>query len=183
MSSMTYDKELAFAVSVVRRAGEIMRTYATDTQTKWKADNTPVTVADGAVNDMVIVAVREAFPEDGVEGEEGSYKPQRHRRWVVDPVDGTQAYDLGVPLATCSLGLVVDGEAVLGVVYDPYMDRLYTAVKGGGAFMNGERIAVSQNDTLDKSYVILSSRMIGYPVTIGMLTDRLVDAGAKCFNF
>ncbi len=181
---MKYEKELVFATDLAKEAGSIIAAnFGDGSPTQWKEDNTPVTQTDKDVNALTIRKVQETFPEDGVLGEEASYATDRTRLWVVDPIDGTQAFDLGAPTATYCLALVEDGKVKLGVVYDPFNKQLYTAVQGQGAFLNGKPIHVSDTDSLAQSYVVLSSRSIeGYKKT-GEIHDAVVEAGGKPFNF
>ena len=87
-----------------------------DQEGEWKDDGTPVTIADTAINRLVIERIVEAFPEDGVIGEEESNTEYgMGRKWFCDPIDGTKAYTWGVATAMFSLGLVVDGVPVAGV--------------------------------------------------------------------
>jgi myo-inositol-1(or 4)-monophosphatase len=65
--------------------------------------------------------------------------------WVCDPIDGTFPFSHGLPISTFSLALVKDGSPLVGVLYDPYMDRLYSAIKGRGAFLNGQQIHVAED--------------------------------------
>lgn len=154
---MSYETELAFAKDLAREAGKIMRRYfrAEDIGHSWKEDNTPLTIADTTINDMVIDRVQEAFPSHGVIGEENSYETDRKLVWVVDPVDGTVPFSLGIPISTFSLGLVDkrDGQAVIGVIYDPQLDHLYTAARGEGAYLNGKKLKTSTTTELKRSYV------------------------------
>lgn len=181
---MSYETELLFAKSLARQAGELMRTgIESAEQAVWKADNTPVTETDKAINALVIEEVKRVFPDDGILGEEASYEPDRNRKWVVDPIDGTQAFDLGAPVSTFCLGLLVDGVSQLGVVYDPFMDKLYSAVKGKGAYVNDIKLAVSQKEQLQHGYVMLSSRINNEHKTVGQITDGISAAGGKYFNF
>jgi len=139
-----YDRELEFAKSLAREAGGIMRQYFGLSLTyDWKTDETPVTKADTEINSLVIQKIQEAFPGDGVYGEEESFDTDSSRLWVCDPVDGTMPFSHGLHISTFSLALVVDGTPVLGVVYDPFMDRLFFAQKGGGAFCNDTQLHVS----------------------------------------
>ena len=140
-----YESEMNVATALARQAGEIMRRYADgDQRTITKTDGSPVTIADTQINRLVIEELAKHFPDDGVVGEEESTAEYgAGRRWICDPVDGTSAYTWGLPTSMFSLGLVIDGHPVLGVAYDPWTDRLYTAMKGEGSFCNGERLAVS----------------------------------------
>ncbi len=77
----------------------------------------------------------------------------------MDPLDGTTAYTLGIPTATFSLGLIVRNEPVLGVIYDPFLDRLYSAVRGHGSFCNGKQIHVNDDD-LSTGIVAVASSVV-----------------------
>ena len=72
-------------------------------------------------------------------------------RWVVDPLDGTTNYAHGFPHFGVSIGVEVDGERAVGVIYDPIRDELFSAVRSGGAFLNGARISVSETRELERS--------------------------------
>jgi myo-inositol-1(or 4)-monophosphatase len=140
-----WHKELEVASNIAREAGVIMRQYFDiDQEREWKDDGTPVTIADTAINRLVIERIVEAFPEDGVIGEEESNTEYgMGRKWFCDPIDGTKAYTWGVATAMFSLGLVVDGVPVVGVVYNPFIDMLYYASRDGGAYANDRQIHVA----------------------------------------
>ncbi len=143
---------LGFAENLARKAGEIMRThFLAGVKTNWKEDKTPITITDTTINEMVLKAVDTKYPDHSFIGEEGSNIKESEYAWVCDPVDGTTPFTHGYPLFTFSLALTKNGESILGVVYDPTNDRLLTATKGGGAFLNGKTISVSKdrefNDT------------------------------------
>ncbi len=154
----SYDNELKAAISIARHAGDIMRTYFDgDQQQETKEDGSPVTIADKQINRLVIEQLSHLFPEDGVIGEEASTTTHgMGRKWICDPVDGTKAFTWGVPTAMFSLGFVVDGEPMVGVVYDPFLDKLYTAVKGKGSYCNAQKLAVS-SDGLQNGVVAVAS--------------------------
>lgn len=63
--------------------------------------------------------------------------------WIIDPIDGTSNFIRNMPITCISVGLVIEKEEVLGIVYNPYMKELYTAIKGKGAYLNGKRIFTS----------------------------------------
>lgn len=137
--------ELDTAINIAREAGEIMRRYFdTDQQRIIKNDGTPLTIADIAINRMVIERLTEHFPDDIVIGEEESTGEYGMGiRWFCDPIDGTKAFTWGVPTAMFSLGLVVDGRPIVGVCYEPMCDRLYTAIRGEGAYRNDTKLHVN----------------------------------------
>jgi fructose-1,6-bisphosphatase/inositol monophosphatase family enzyme len=137
---------LDFAKGLALRAGDIMlQHFHAEVEHTEKADKTIVTVADEAINQMVIDEVEKTYPEHSVFGEEASSDKQSEYAWVCDPIDGTVPYANGVPISVFSLALVKDGEPVVGVVYEPFMKRMYSATKGGGAFINDELMKVSNH--------------------------------------
>lgn len=155
---MVFSTELAFAKELAYEAGEIMKKYfRADQQIEIKDDNTPVTIADKTVNDVVIEKIRSAFPDDGVMGEEASWHTNRERLWVCDPIDGTIGYTMRIPTSMFSLALVIDGKPVLAVAYNPRVDELYYAVQDGGSFMNGQPIKVSSKAWGEDTRITTSS--------------------------
>jgi myo-inositol-1(or 4)-monophosphatase len=184
-----YDNELAFAIDLARDAGKIMRRYflAEDIATEWKKDDTPLTIADTKINDLVIERVKKSFPKHGVIGEEASYEIKDEMVWVVDPIDGTVPFSLGIPCSTFSLGLVdrSDGQSVVAVVYDPQLDYLYTAQRGEGSFVNGVRLHTSKATDLPRTYISVLGG-IGrredartHFIRQGACVDWLMDHGAR----
>ncbi|MDE1851009.1 MAG: inositol monophosphatase, partial [Candidatus Micrarchaeota archaeon] len=151
--------EKRFAIKLAEEAGKIIREnffsgIKHGMKTRQKADKTLVTKTDTDINDMVIKAVRKEFPNHGVLGEEKSDIRKRGRyTWVVDPLDGTTVFTLGIPVSVFSLALTRDGIPVTGVVYDPFLQRLFSAEIYGGAFLNGNPINVSTNNKLEHSTV------------------------------
>lgn len=186
---MNYSHELEFAKELAYEAGAIMRRYflAEDIGTKLKADYTPVTVADTKINRLVIERVKPSFTSDGVLGEEESFETERQRLWVVDPIDGTIPFSLGIPVSTFMLALVnrSDGQPVVAVIYDPYHDHLYYAEKGKGAFLNQKKIRTSSVDTLAQTYgtlygSVVESKTIHYQP--GVILEKLRPQKTKIIN-
>ena len=139
---------LDFAKSVALVAGEIMKKYFYgDNGEEYKFDKTIVTKADKEINDYLIKSVKEYFPEHAVDGEEKQFGKSKYI-WVCDPVDGTAMYARHIPVAVFSLALVIDGISMVGVIYDPWTDNLYSAIKGEGAYCNNRKIHVN-NITLN----------------------------------
>jgi fructose-1,6-bisphosphatase/inositol monophosphatase family enzyme len=153
-----FEQELEVAKGIAIKAGDFMRRYFDgDQQQETKEDGSPVTIADKKINQLVIAALSRAYPNDGVIGEEASTSQHgMGRKWICDPIDGTKAFTWGVPTATFSLGLVIDGHPVLGVVYDPFLDMMYAGRKGQGSFCNDERLRVSES-TLKDGVVAVAS--------------------------
>lgn len=181
MVKHTTEELLAFAIELAKDAGDIMRRhfFAGDKGVEIKADRTQVTVADIEINNLVIQRVTQRFPEHGVRGEEESRFPERSCLWVCDPIDGTDAYIVGVPVAMFSLAYVVEGVPRVAVVYDPFQDRLFSASEGGGAFCNGSAIQVSAQPTLRGSRIGTRSSLNGVIRGINLFR-ALVEEGVNC---
>lgn len=152
-----YEEELAFANELADRAGEIGLSYFRGSfEVHEKADRTPVTEADLAIEAAIRAAVRVRYPGDGVLGEEGGEEGDATRRWVVDPIDGTKNFADGVQIWSNLIALEVDGEPVVGVVNLPALDERYEAARGGGARLNGEPIHVSRADRIPRAFVVFA---------------------------
>lgn len=138
------EEYLQFAKDIAYKAGEIMLKYfKEDNKASYKGDKTIVTLADKEINSYLISRVKEKFPTHSVDGEEEQFGKSNYV-WVCDPVDGTAMYARHIPVAVFSLALVIDGVSTVGVVYDPFTDNLYSAIKGKGAYKNGEKICVNE---------------------------------------
>ncbi len=137
------EQYLEFAKSIAQEAGKIMLKYFyEDNGSSYKADQTIVTKADTEINKYLVAAVKEKFPNHSVDGEEEQFGKSNYV-WVCDPIDGTAMYARGLPVSVFSLALVIDGKVQVGVIYDPFTDNLYSAIKGEGAYRNNQRINVS----------------------------------------
>jgi len=183
-----YDGYLNFAKELAKDSGDIMNRYfrAHDISTTIKSDNTPLTVADTAINNLVIEKVKTKYPDQGVIGEEASSNENASMLWVVDPVDGTIPFSLGFPFSSFSLGLVDkrDGQPLVGVIYDPFLDNLYSAVVGRGSYLNDTRIHTSKQETLQNSYVSICGSFkedakTGLYIGSGDYIEALSGKGAK----
>jgi|SRR3989338_7530708 len=144
-----------FALKIAKEAGKIMKEYfVVGMARQEKKDTSPVTEADLKINSLLIKEVVKLFPSHSVLGEEESNVVKGSEYvWVCDPVDGTIPYSLGLPISVFSLALVKNGEVLLGVTYDPFCDRLYSAEKGKGAYLNEKKIHVSNSTTLEKAKI------------------------------
>ncbi len=131
-------QELSTAEDAARAAGAAaMRFYGTR-RSSTKSDDSPVTAADHAANDVILARLREAFPGDAILSEESRDTRERlsaDRVWIVDPLDGTKEFLAQNGEFSIMIGLVVSGEPVLGVVYLPDGDVLYSAARGVGAWV------------------------------------------------
>ena len=152
--------EVETAERAARAAGEIiMGLYGKDYQIREKGKGNPVTTADLEANRKLQDIILDRFPGDGWLSEEDHDNLKRlkaARVWVIDPIDGTKEFIAGIPQFAVSVGLVVSGRPMLGVVYNPVEKELYRAVKGGGALLNGDPIHVSLRAEVKGALLLVS---------------------------
>ena len=132
-----YAAELKLARQMATIADSITmpRFLAQDLEISTKPDNTEVTDADKSCENALRDFLAQNFPNDGIVGEEfGNDSSGKSRYWVIDPIDGTRNFMRGVPNWATLIGLVEDGEVVIGVVSAPALNRTWFASKGDGAF-------------------------------------------------
>jgi myo-inositol-1(or 4)-monophosphatase len=111
-----------------------------------------VTDVDRASDALVRERLAAERPHDALLSEESAGRDGTSGvRWIVDPLDGTTNYAHGFPHFGVSIGVEVDGERAVGVIYDPIRDELFSAVRNGGAFLNGAAISVSETRELERS--------------------------------
>ncbi len=147
---------LALAVDLARRAGALALSMHGGLQGH-DTKSTPtdvVTEADRACEALLVEGITAARPDDGILGEEGaSHEGTSGVRWVVDPIDGTVNYLYGIPQWCVSIGVEVDGVTQVGAVFDARKDELFTAVLGGGAFLDGAPLHCSTVTDLSQTLV------------------------------
>lgn len=154
--------ELQVAVRAARAAGDAIRAVyqREDLAVQQKAGGKgPLTEADLAANDILIAAISAAFPDDGILSEETADTPSRlgkRRCWIIDPLDGTREFTMGLPEFCVSVGFVVDEQAVAGVLYNPITDELVAGEVGVGTTLNGAPVRVSNQATLDGARFVVS---------------------------
>ncbi len=129
-------QRLDWAVKIAHEAGEItLRYFGTPITVERKADDSPVTVADRQAEAHLRQRIADAFPQDGVLGEEwGTVEGTSPYRWILDPIDGTQSFIHGVPLYGTLIGIVHHDRAVAGVARIPALDEAAFAAEGLGAW-------------------------------------------------
>jgi histidinol-phosphatase len=161
---MLFELELEVARMAARRAGELALSYQKNGVTaEEKSDESPVTIADREAEKLIASIITEAFPEDGLLGEEGGNRDAANgRRWIIDPIDGTRDFSRGSPLWSVLIGLESAGEVVAGVVNIPSWNQEFYAVRGGGAFGNGGAIHVSAINELSKSVLYFNGLREAY---------------------
>jgi histidinol-phosphatase len=173
MPEMAFEKEIELARRAAERAAELaLRHQAAGILAESKPDDSPVTIADRESERLIAAMLEEAFPEDGILGEEGSQKASRSgRRWIIDPIDGTRDFVRGNFLWSVLIGLEQDSEVVAGVAHLPLLRQTCWASRGGGAFRNDSRMRVSSID--DPSRAVLSvnslNRICDMPFSRGLI--------------
>lgn len=146
---------LELVIGWVREAGELQRAYFRSERltidTKSNVSDV-VTQVDRECEALLMSRIAEHFPGHAVLGEEsGMHAVESDYQWVIDPLDGTNNYSQGLPVFCISVGLKYKGVTTLGVVYAPYFDELFTAIRGEGAYLNGRPIHVSSKNELNRS--------------------------------
>ncbi|MFO0971164.1 MAG: inositol monophosphatase [Candidatus Saccharimonadales bacterium] len=181
MTKEELTKYADFAEGLAHQAGNIMLSYfrSSTKTTTWKPDNSPVTQADLEINTLVINEVKRSYPDHGVLGEEEAFAIERRILWVVDPIDGTAPYDLGMPNSTFCLALVVDGMVMVSVVHDPFSKRLFSATRGAGAYVNGKKITCNKNGSLAQRYAFVPTGSKEEPHLFESFIKDLKKRGSK----
>ena len=154
------EEDYALLKEAAHKAGELALTYFRKSIiVKRKIDGSEVSEADLALDVALKLALHVPRPDYGWLSEETEDDPERLKRrrvWMVDPIDGTNAFLRHLPEWTVSAALVEDGVPVIGVVFNPATKEFFHAVKGKGAFLNDRPIAASKKSTLDGALLIAS---------------------------
>ena len=153
--------ELKITIEAAKEAGDvILKYYKSKYEIKDKSYHNPVTTADKEADETIKKILMNNFPDYGWLSEEtvdSSERLLKEKVWVVDPLDGTKEFIEGIPNFVVSIGLVKEGNPILGVLYNPVTKELFSASKGEGAFLNNERISCSSKEKTEEM-VILNSR-------------------------
>jgi myo-inositol-1(or 4)-monophosphatase len=146
---------LKVAVRAARAAGRIQRAAFGAAQTvEHKGAIDLVTATDRRSEKAILDVISRAFPDHGILAEEsGSRAGDGKHLWVVDPLDGTTNFSRGFPYFCASVALARAGEVIAAAVYQPLLDELFTARRGGGAFLNGTPLRVSSQGQLDQAFL------------------------------
>jgi myo-inositol-1(or 4)-monophosphatase len=172
---MAHDPRLlATAIDIVLRAGEIqLAHFNRDVRIDMKGAIDLVTEADLEVERMCRRVLAERFPSHAILAEElsseaGHGRPSDHC-WVFDPIDGTTNYAHGLPIFCAALGLEIEGRMEIAAVYDPTRRELFTAERGGGAYLNGAPLRVSAAASLIEALLVT-----GFPYSIHEESEEIL---------
>jgi myo-inositol-1(or 4)-monophosphatase len=150
MTTITKTDVITAAAQIAREAGALlMEHFRQHVKIEYKGEADLVTIADRKSETLIRQRLREHWPSHDILGEEGGLQDTgSDYRWYVDPLDGTTNFAHGFPVFCVSMALEYRGRRIAGVIYDPTRDELFAAEQGSGAYLNDERIRVSQTTNL-----------------------------------
>ena len=143
---------LELSKTLARDAGRLAHSAFGQSATSMKGRHDVVTAMDREVERFIRAAIESEYPRDSIIGEEEGGASGEHV-WLIDPIDGTANYARGIPHYCVSIGYLEHRVPLVGVIYDPSHDWLYSAARGDGAWRNGERLAVSPEADLEAATV------------------------------
>jgi histidinol-phosphatase len=160
---MLTDSFLDQALSVARAAAAraevvVSHYYRGDYTVEIKEDASPVTIADREAEQVIRATIAQAFPEHGFYGEEfGHERPDAEFLWLIDPIDGTKAFVRGYPMFSTQIALMHRGELVVGVSSAGQFGETAWARRGGGAFINGQRVHCGKADRIENAQLSIGN--------------------------
>jgi histidinol-phosphatase len=146
------------ALNIARRAAQAadsvaMKYFKGELKIETKADASPVTEADRACERVIRDTLLAEYPDHAIHGEEYGHQGHSRHLWLVDPIDGTRSFIRGLPFWSVQIGLMIDEELVLGVSSAPAFGETAWAIKGGGAWINGELVQTSAVESIEQADV------------------------------
>lgn len=165
MSKENLDYYYKFALKLVKDAGSIIREAKDKTASTKTADWDLVTIYDKKLEDVLINSLQKEFPTHKFIGEESAadanFMPELtdEPTWIIDPIDGTTNFVHGFPYCCISVGLTINKEEVIGIIYNPVLEELFCAQKGKGTYYNGKRVYCSKIEEVNQS-------VIGFEISI-----------------
>ncbi|MES2679116.1 MAG: inositol monophosphatase family protein [Bacteroidota bacterium] len=162
MQTPDLQKLLPQVISTAKKAGAFIRKERvnfTYNSAEIKGLNDLVSYVDKGAEEMIVKDLHNIFYAAGFIVEENTRSEKKEYNWIVDPLDGTTNFIHGIPCYAVSIALECKGEIMLGVVYEINRDECFSAIKNGGAFLNGAGISVSERKTLSESLIAT-----GFPI-------------------
>jgi histidinol phosphatase-like enzyme (inositol monophosphatase family) len=166
MEGVNLDPYRAFMIELAGLSGDYIRPFfgRTDVVVELKADHSPVTVADRGAEELMRGLIRRKFPGHGIVGEEfGAENPDAEFVWVLDPIDGTKSFTSAVPLFGTLIGVLHQGQPVLGCIHQPVLQQLLVG-DNRSAFLNGRSVRTRSVAGLAEATLLTSD-----PVPLGVL--------------
>jgi myo-inositol-1(or 4)-monophosphatase len=162
-------QDLHVAIDAARAGGAIIaKHFGSSPDPTYKGKFDPVTAVDHASESAVLAVIDSHRPDDPVMAEESGGSQHTGRHWIVDPLDGTVNFVHGIPHVSVSVALYEGDKGLVGVVYDPLREELFTAADGEGARLNGHVISVSPTAQLERAVVAT-----GFPYDHDVKADEL----------
>jgi myo-inositol-1(or 4)-monophosphatase len=161
-----------FAEQIARKAGVLLKEKLSQKhEIYYKDEINLVTEADKMSEDLIVTAISRNYPGHGILSEESpAIAGAEKLRWIIDPLDGTTNYAHGYPVFCVSIALEDNGVVILGVIYDPMRDEMFTAARGEGTYLNGKKLNTSS--TADISHSLLTT---GFPYDIRKSKENNLD--------
>ena len=143
------------AIRAAKEAGQILsKAFHAEIKAEAKGAHDVVSHTDYESEQCIINIIKKGFPDHGIVAEEsGKDKTRSEFSWYIDPLDGTSNFLLGIPYFSVSIALIYKGRVILGVVYNPILNELYTAEENKGAFLNDQQIYVSSRSDLKNAFI------------------------------
>ncbi len=140
---------------IIRKAGDLLRSYFRKTVDRtYKDDGSFATQADIESEQLLIEHLKDLVPGAGFFAEESGKIAGNEYCWVIDPLDGTTNFARGLPYFCTSVALTKNDKPIAGFIFQPLMNEFFYAIKGGGAYLNGQPISVSEPQPVEKSLLI-----------------------------
>lgn len=183
MSTINPQKILEVAIKASIRGGRIIKQYWGDLESSQVEQKSSwrdlVTVADKKSEEIVLKTIKASFPDHIIISEEGGGKQEveSEYKWAIDPLDGTTNFMHSYPFFCVSIGILKNNKPLVGVVYDPIHDELFTAINGQGAYLNGRPIQVSKVKSLKESLLVT-----GFAYSVNALQESSIELFKK-LNF
>ncbi len=173
-------------IEIARAGGALALDYfrrVADLQVEDKGPQDFVSEADRAVEEQIRALIADAFPEDGIVGEEHETKPSiSGYTWVIDPIDGTANFVTGIPAWVVVLAVVHEDQTIIGAIFDPIHDEMYLARRGGGATLNGKPISCPPELSMGRGSVAVGfARRTPHAQTVAVL-EAVLDQGGVFFR-
>ena len=150
-------KELEVAIRAAKEAGEILKKgWEEELEIISKADNSLVTKIDHQAEEKILEVIQKELPNHQILAEESGAQGSSEFCWYIDPIDGTTNYSRRVPICAVSIALAENDDVIVGVIYNPFTNELYTSEKGQGAYLNEQKIETSTTEQLEKSVIAVS---------------------------
>ncbi|PVV17878.1 MAG: inositol monophosphatase [gamma proteobacterium symbiont of Ctena orbiculata] len=174
---MTIDTKLLCELLVASARSELIPRFDS-CERQVKADGSLVTQADLAIQQRIMIELKHHYPQIPLLGEEMSYEHQmaiinngNQGFWCLDPLDGTANFVSGMPCFAVSLAYMINGEAMIGIIYDPVRDELFHAEKGSGAWLNQQRLSINcRLDQLQECVAMVDFKRLDPPLATRLAT-------------